>query len=789
MVAVFERAQSGRLLPSQNPYMMLRLFAGVQEKINNIIANGMINTKNERIVDGGLSYITEGAPIDDNAAIKKYLSEISQSFAEDTLSEAQKATKDRIVLSDAQKVTKERIRKHIEAVNTYMAESGMPTKTVEDVVVNLVVAKDGVPVLPAVYDWTGRMVEAADKNRAHQAIVTMIDAMSEGGSTDPRISVFGHIVAHPLGNKTITVHYGNRQLHLLMNEELKFALDSWLKEDRGAANVLESGARVLSKILRYTITKVPVGSWPFMVRNIIRDAQQRFIVTSSELGVPSDIRGITAGIKEVIKQTEEMGLWQLSGGDMVMRQKGMDEPNLFDMANLRKQYAANMSAAISKSAQEKRNWFVASLFATGRAAKKTGQFIHNLPEASERLGRLREFHAVYVAVLKDMQKVRTTDGTGLTEQEAKTNAAVAAAFASRDLLDFSLRGSRMRGISSFIPFLNAQIQGLSKTARTLLNPRNPRAMVAGWAKVAFLGTLLSYTVRAFSKGLGYEEDDEYEQLPNYRKDLFYNIKVGPDTWIAIPKPFEIGVLSSIGERLLWGDATYKASDTVQSLVQAVFGVDAGSLAGSYKPLVEAATNYSFFTGGQIIPDSEKNLDFDIRQHSDNATPIGEGVSIAMNWTLDKLYLGGGVDPRVVDHLVYSLTGTTGSTVKRAIQRAERGQPLFWDNLLGLAKDLSGVMSRGTSLSQKDASDVLDIVQKYRLQGILKDETQYLYHLANKYRASNDAAERDAINKRIREVTKRMETVLRKNEQKIKEARIKEMQMKRRVDDKLYDQPQ
>jgi hypothetical protein len=274
-------------------------------------------------------------------------------------------------------------------------------------------------------------------------------------------------------------------------------------------------------------------------------------------------------------------------------------------------------------------------------------------------------------------------------------------------------------------------------------------------------------------------------LPNYRKDLFYNIKVGPDTWIAIPKPFEIGVLSSIGERLLWGDVTYAASDTVDSLLQAVFGVDAGSLAGSYKPLVEVATNHNFFTGGQIIPDSEKNLDFDIRQHSDKATPIGEAVSVAMTWALEKLYVDGGVDPRTVDHLVYSLTGTAGATVKRTVQRAESGQPLFWDVLGGLSKDLTGVFSRGTSLSQQDAADVLEIVRKYRLQGLLKNETQYLYYLANKYRASNDATERDAINRRIREISQRLEEVLRKNEQKIKAIRQKEMMIKRQQEENIY----
>jgi len=142
---------------------------------------------------------------------------------------------------------------------------------------------------------------------------------------------------------------------------------------------------------------------------------------------------------------------------------------------------------------------------------------------------------------------------GLTEYEAL----IEAAYTARDYIDFGRHGSKMIEARRLIPFLNASLQGLDKSVRTLIAPfvkyragvplsaAEQRALgraAKGWVKVATLGLA----------GLGltalYRDDPEYEEISDYYRATHWMVKLGGGHWVAVPKPFELAAISNIFER-------------------------------------------------------------------------------------------------------------------------------------------------------------------------------------------------------------------------------------------------
>jgi hypothetical protein len=109
--------------------------------------------------------------------------------------------------------------------------------------------------------------------------------------------------------------------------------------------------------------------------------------------------------------------------------------------------------------------------------------------------------------------------------------------------------------------------------------------------------------------LANHDDPDYQDLPQWRKDLFWHIKVN-GTYYPIPKPFEIGLIFGTGaERFLdyYFDKDPKAIEKFKDAVTVQSFKGLVPFPDILKPFFEAKNNRSFFFDRPIIPAGLENV--------------------------------------------------------------------------------------------------------------------------------------------------------------------------------------
>jgi hypothetical protein len=241
-----------------------------------------------------------------------------------------------------------------------------------------------------------------------------------------------------------------------------------------------------------------------------------------------------------------------------------------------------------------------------------------------------------------------------------------AAFQSRDLLNFTMRGgwALTRQMIAIYPFLNARIQGLYKMGRVMAeNPKTGAAYAAGMVPTMLARGLI---LMAITQGLqalymGVDElKDRYLDIPEWDKDANYHILL-PKAWAEqmgipshyrLPKAFELSLLfSTIPERamnaLTVGGREWKTS--LERIGQGFLQTLAlNPIPQAVLPLVELDRNRSFFFDRQIVNDYLEKLPPEQR---------------TMPWTTSTAMLmsdyGGkhlGLSPIGIEHLVRGYGG-------------------------------------------------------------------------------------------------------------------------------------
>src|SRR5690606_35825582 len=165
-----------------------------------------------------------------------------------------------------------------------------------------------------------------------------------------------------------------------------------------------------------------------------------------------------------------------------------------------------------------------------------------------------------------------------------------AAYASREIsVDFQRAGTYGRQANQIKAFFNAAVQGTDQMAR--LFRRDP----------------MGYTIRAFTfitlpsiaLYLLNKDDPRYQELPQWRKDLYWVI-LGEDEIVFYPKPFEIGVLfGTLPERILrWVEENDPEAfeGVARALMEATMPVDPTNpldwLPDAFTPILEVYANRS-----------------------------------------------------------------------------------------------------------------------------------------------------------------------------------------------------
>ena len=249
---------------------------------------------------------------------------------------------------------------------------------------------------------------------------------------------------------------------------------------------------------------------------------------------------------------------------------------------------------------------------------------------------------------------------GLKKMGAK--GAGEAALASRDItLDFGRAGTIGKHANRYYTFLNAWIQGLDKMARQFR--QHP---VRSTIKAVMSITMPSVTLFFIN-----HDNEYYQEVPQWEKDIFWLVPYNEGrNFIRIPKPFELGILfGTLPERMLsyFYDQDPKAFNKFGNTIRRNMFFDLlpdkdfyylppGIFPTAISVPTEMVANRSMFTGHNIIPRREENLEPALQfgaYTSELAKLVGK--------TID-------VPPRMVDHVIYGYTAGLGRNVVGIVDR-------------------------------------------------------------------------------------------------------------------------
>ncbi len=215
-------------------------------------------------------------------------------------------------------------------------------------------------------------------------------------------------------------------------------------------------------------------------------------------------------------------------------------------------------------------------------------------------------------------------------------------------------GQTVRILRQVVPFMNAYIQGMDILYRTIqgkgLAMEDRKAAIALFLttgmKVAALSTLYAMLVG---------DDDDYKGLDDHERDNNFII---PGTGLKIPVAPEIGFLFKVIPERIYQKIAREGTDRpidnttfLRGMRDAAINAYGGMnmTPQAVKPLIEVATNHSFFTGNPIV----------------GINMAGKETALQFNdHTSELAKLAGyvGISPMKVDHLLRGYLGTVGGVI-------------------------------------------------------------------------------------------------------------------------------
>ena len=212
-------------------------------------------------------------------------------------------------------------------------------------------------------------------------------------------------------------------------------------------------------------------------------------------------------------------------------------------------------------------------------------------------------------------------------------------------VDFARHGAKTTALRSLSAFWNARLQGYDQLGRAF--KRDPLGTAAK--------TFASVTLPSLMEYFAYRDDEEYWEIPQWQRDIFWIAKVG-DTWLRIPKPFELGLIfGTMPSRVISAiDGTPGGSEEVRRFFEDTLSKEVTSIGPTptaVMPLIENLTNWSFFMQRPVVPRSEQ----DVRAREQGDERTSEVAKMLARWSPGPQ----GVSPRKIDNLLYAYTGGLG----------------------------------------------------------------------------------------------------------------------------------
>lgn len=332
---------------------------------------------------------------------------------------------------------------------------------------------------------------------------------------------------------------------------------------------LGSWLRKASSVRRFFATGVAPG---FTVANIVRDALSQPIFTQDGSFAP--FGGFVRMIKGAISYHHDRGPGSIR--------------ELYDALGVR------ISSFFHEGTRQKIIGESRTILQKTKAALEYTESIFATPE---NYLRIHEFKKVY-------DRARTE---GKTETEAQ----MLALEAGREItVNFARGGVISRFVNSMTPYFNASLQGQRKLWRQVLLGGDGRtdAERARIQRASFLNGMANITMPSMILWWMNHNEEWYQDLPEWRKLLFFNMKISDEFMISLPKPFEAGVLfGGIPEAFMekWVNENGQPPGLGTVFADGLFPYLKGPgdfLPALLQPIIELTTNFDFFRRRPLTPD-------------------------------------------------------------------------------------------------------------------------------------------------------------------------------------------
>ena len=313
-------------------------------------------------------------------------------------------------------------------------------------------------------------------------------------------------------------------------------------QEKGAVKVMEKGQETFYRIddeflleSLSAVSQMPSYGWGMDIMRGFKTTLTRFISLSPTFKINNLIRD----------SIQSIGLSELSGspmGNVIQgwraykddRAEALAGGGLFAMGNA---FDGDQAASVKRLLKTGVN--KADILDT---PQKVAAFFGSIQDKYDEISDASE-NANRLALYQQLR------AKGATHLEA--------AYAARDLQDFGLQGSwsAIRYAAQVLPYFNARLQGLYKLGRDGLDPTmqvlTGNASDTERQKAAKFATVTGAVVTAaMILYLSQKDDEDWKKREDWDRDAFFWFKVpGTDKAVRIPKPFEMGAIATLVERM------------------------------------------------------------------------------------------------------------------------------------------------------------------------------------------------------------------------------------------------
>lgn len=213
-------------------------------------------------------------------------------------------------------------------------------------------------------------------------------------------------------------------------------------------------------------------------------------------------------------------------------------------------------------------------------------------------------------------------------------------------LDFSRHGRKGQIVNKYVPFFNATIQGTDKFIRTFKD--NPMR--------AILNTVIWIILPSLGLWAINHDDDWYKELDENTKYTNWAIPLPGGTHLLIPKPQEVGILFGSGIEAILNQMTGADPHGMKEWARQYAEAMTPSLYPAVvRPLIEWMTNYSFWTGRNLVPASLQKAPSEM-QFTSYTSELAK--SLGDTWLAKNIQLS----PIAIDNWISGWFGSAGRFV-------------------------------------------------------------------------------------------------------------------------------